>query len=153
MHSACAIILKNVPHGEADALVTLYTKEFGKIRAIATGVKKEQAKLKGHLEPLNFSFVHFVTGKRGERLTSARALESWGKIRDDLDRLMHAQSILHMFDRACFERMADEGMWMILYETLISLERGDAPLAGREFLSRIEKKVEIALGNAPLASI
>ncbi len=147
MHSAHAIILKNIPCGEADALVTLYTKESGAIRARAAGSKKERAKLKGHLEPLNLSLVHFVMGKQGERLTSARALESWQKIRGDFDRLALAQNILRMFDRACFERMADERMWMILYETFVSLEQGRAPLLGREFLSRVERRIGIALGD------
>ena len=52
MYTTEGIILKKIDVGEANALFTIYTKDYGKIRAVAQGVKKEGAKLQGHLEPL-----------------------------------------------------------------------------------------------------
>ena len=48
-----AIILRRSSVGETDSLVTLYTKNYGKMRAFARGVRKPNSKLGGHLEPLN----------------------------------------------------------------------------------------------------
>ncbi|MFN2162508.1 MAG: DNA repair protein RecO, partial [Candidatus Promineifilaceae bacterium] len=45
-----AIVLKRSDFGEADRLLTLYSKEFGKIRAIAKGARKPQSRKTGHVE-------------------------------------------------------------------------------------------------------
>ena len=59
MHSTEGIILKKEPYGEADLLITILTKDFGKIKVMAQGVRKEAAKLKGHFEPLTHSATNF----------------------------------------------------------------------------------------------
>ena len=64
-----ALILKHVPFGEADLLVTFFTRERGKIRAVARGARRSNSKLVGHLEPLtqvNLSLAHV----RAEAVTS-----------------------------------------------------------------------------------
>src|SRR3989344_1805254 len=53
MHESRALVLKKESRGEADTLFTLYTERFGLIRAVAQGVRKMPAKLKGHLELFN----------------------------------------------------------------------------------------------------
>ena len=37
-----AFVLKNIPHGEADAMLTLFTEELGLIRALAQGIRYEK---------------------------------------------------------------------------------------------------------------
>ena len=39
-YRALAIVLKHREYGEADRILTLYTQEYGKIQAIAKGVRK-----------------------------------------------------------------------------------------------------------------
>ena len=50
-----AITLGYTTLGEADLLVTIYTKEQGKIRAVAKGARRSTSKLVGHLEPLTLA--------------------------------------------------------------------------------------------------
>lgn len=47
------IILKKHPLGEADELLTIYTKEQGKLRAKAPGTRKIKSRLAGSLQSLN----------------------------------------------------------------------------------------------------
>ncbi|MDP2638880.1 MAG: recombination protein O N-terminal domain-containing protein [Candidatus Azambacteria bacterium] len=61
-----AIVLKREDIFEADRLYHLYTEEFGKVRALAGGVRKSKAKLTGHLEPFNFIWVELMTKKNGD---------------------------------------------------------------------------------------
>ena len=58
-----AIILKTADLGETDRLLTIYSKEFGKIQVIARGTKKLESKLRYHLEPLSYSHLILVEGK------------------------------------------------------------------------------------------
>lgn len=138
------IILKKTDVGEADALFTLYTKEFGKIRAKAQGVKKEEAKLKGHLEPLNFSLISFVVGKNGERLTHAILCEPWHGIRANLEKLKTAVRMASYVDEQCFNGEKDEGVWQTLMAHFMLLEK--TPEIENDFLNSFEVEIQKCLG-------
>ena len=60
-----ALILKHVPFGEADLLVTFFTRERGKIRAVARGARRSNSKLVGHLEPLTQVNLSVAQGRGG----------------------------------------------------------------------------------------
>ena len=54
-----AIVLRRTDFGEADRLLTLYSRDFGKIKAIAKGARKPQSRKTGHVEQFmrsNFLF-------------------------------------------------------------------------------------------------
>ena len=73
-----AIVLKREDIFEADRLYHIYTEDFGKIRTIAGGVRKINAKLTGHLEPFNLVWMELITKKNGD-LFITTAL-SYGKL-------------------------------------------------------------------------
>ena len=56
-----AIVLDKEDVGEQDSRVFLYTKDFGKIGAKATSLRKITSKLAAHLEPLNYATVRLVS--------------------------------------------------------------------------------------------
>lgn len=65
------IVLKRNPYREFDEILTIYTKDFGKIEAIGRGIKKPAAKLANHLQVFDFSEIEFVLGKNFKVLTGA----------------------------------------------------------------------------------
>ena len=118
-----AIVLKKIPAGEADVVAILYTRDFGKLRAFAQGVKKESAKLKGHIEPLSLISIQFVMGTAGERLTYAQMMQSWPAIRNDFERYGAAACILEHIDRHCMDGEKDNGIWELLVANLAFIEQ------------------------------
>ena len=83
------IILKRHPFGEADELLTIYTREFGKIRAKAVSVRKPLSKLSGHLQSLNE--IEFETaGTKIPILISVRALSVNTYLRQNLRKFGYA---------------------------------------------------------------
>ena len=52
-YRAQGIVLRHVEVGEADRILTLYTLEYGKVQAIAKGVRKLRSRKAGHLEPFS----------------------------------------------------------------------------------------------------
>lgn len=147
MYSTKGVILKKVDAGETDAFFVIYTEDFGKIRALAKGVKKEGARLKGHCEPLNLSGFQFVLAKKGERLTHAEMQEHWPGIRQESDKMRAAWQILSLFDQHCLLGQKDEGLWNLLVAALSGLEKIPA---GTEdlFLNEFEAKFLECLGYA-----
>lgn len=147
MYSTQGIVLKKIAVGEADALFSVYTRDFGKIRALAQGVKKEEAKLKGHLEPLNLINLGFVLSKNGERLTQAVLLAYWPQIRNSLEKTSAASYLLALMDQHCLPGQKDEPLWDFLVSQMAELEktelnRGDF----RNYLKSLEIKFLKVLG-------
>lgn len=68
------MVLSARPLREADRLYSILTRDFGLIRAVGLGVRKEASKLRGALEPVSLSTVSLVKGKEFWRLTSAELL-------------------------------------------------------------------------------
>jgi len=153
MYTTEGIILKKIDAGEADAFFTIYTKDFGKIRALAQGVKKSTAKLKGHLEALNFSAVSFVLGRRGERLTQATLIESWPSVRANYDKFVAAYQVADLFDKGCLVGEKDEPLWNLLHGALDSLEVWSdfSEKARDDFLRGFELRLSHSLGYGPEA--
>lgn len=75
IYTTKGIILSERPVKEADRIYSILTREFGLIRAIATGVRKETSKLRGAIEPVSVSNVSLVRGKEYWRLTSAEFIK------------------------------------------------------------------------------
>lgn len=122
MHFTDAIVLSRTDVGEADAIFSLYTKEYGKIRGRAQGIKKENAKLRGHLETLALSRVGFVATKNGERLIYAEASRARPGIRADFERMRAAIYFASLVDLASFPGESDPAVWNLLENALRALE-------------------------------
>lgn len=88
------VILKKFPLNEADELITFYTREKGKLRAMARGAQKIQSKLAGPLQSLNE--IDFETATRSGKasalpvLISVRAHSINSYLREDLKKFAHA---------------------------------------------------------------
>jgi DNA repair protein RecO (recombination protein O) len=64
-----AVVLRHSDWGEADRLLTLFSREHGKLRAIAKGVRKMQSRKAGHLEPFMRSSLILAKGHDQRRST------------------------------------------------------------------------------------
>lgn len=95
-----AIVLKRTNYSEADRIITMLTKDLGKIQVIAKGVRKERSKLAGGIEPFCISEIGIVKG-RGEidTLTSARLQRHFGNIMKSLEKLDFAYSCLKTINK------------------------------------------------------
>src|SRR5260370_12190051 len=73
-----AVVLRTYPLGEADLLVTLFTREEGKVRGVARAAKKSQRRFGGALEPLTYVRAFYEDRERQElsRLDALEVLES-----------------------------------------------------------------------------
>lgn len=147
MYITEGVVLKKVVVGEVDLLYIIYTKDFGKIRALARGIRKEGAKLQGHLEVFSESLVSFVFGKNGEQVVGASLLNFWPNIRQDLNKVKTAQNLIELVDQNCLEGEKDEPLWKLLWKSFAFLEKND--LSEKElglFENEFEKRLSGCLG-------
>src|SRR5262249_2893742 len=68
-----AVILRRIDFGEADRILTLFTPTYGKVRAVAKGVRRTTSRLAGHLEPFTRTQLLLATGRDLDIGTQAEA--------------------------------------------------------------------------------
>jgi len=120
-YSDAGIILKRRDFGEADRLYSIYTREHGKIEAIAQGARKIKSKLAAHLEPLTFGEFMFANGRRIERLIQARVHESFSVLKNNLPRLGQANFIADILDNLTKQGERDWRVFNLLRESMTLL--------------------------------
>ena len=120
-----AIVLKHLPFGEADYLLTLYTPNMGKLRAVVKGARRVKSKLGGHLEPLMRTSLLISRGQNLDTVNQAEALEGLRTVREDLNRLSQALYMVELVDSITPDEQPNYPVYRLILDTLHSLA-GDA---------------------------
>src|ERR687883_716038 len=85
-----AVVLKRTDLGEADRIVTLFTRDHGKIRAVAKGVRRTTSRSAGHLEPFILTDLSLAVGKELDVISQAETRNAFREVREDLILTTHA---------------------------------------------------------------
>lgn len=112
------IVLNKRDWKENDSLVTIYTKDEGKLNLIARGTKKISSKISGHVEPITFIDLMVIKGKSLNYLGSAINIDAFFNIKQDLDRLNYAGKAMSTISKRINENHADEDVFNILLNFL-----------------------------------
>jgi len=107
--------------GEADRIVTLFSRDEGKIRAVAKGVRKPTSRSAGHLEPFTLSDVMFAVGRELDVISQADTLESFRQVREDLVLTTHAYYLAEVVDLLTEDRMENRAVFDALVDGLRDL--------------------------------
>jgi DNA repair protein RecO (recombination protein O) len=94
-----AIVIRRSDFGEADRLLTLFSRERGKLRAIGKGARKPQSRKTGHVELFMRSKFFIAEGRDLDIVTQAEMVESYAQLRDDLVRATYASYVVELLDR------------------------------------------------------
>lgn len=94
-----AIILAKKDIGEADRIYTMYTREAGKVRAIARGVRKPHARLAPHLENFHRSGVMVMRTRGMGNFKSAIIEEDRSVLHSSYDAMTQAFFVAEFIDR------------------------------------------------------
>lgn len=122
-----ALILNKRNFREADRFFTLFSKEFGKIEAMAKGERKIKSKLRGGLELFYWSEIEFIQGRHWKTLTDASLIDNFKSIRKNLDRLKIAYKITQVADGLIKEPEPDLDIWNLLIRTFEKLNTSNPP--------------------------
>lgn len=143
------IVLRKLRYGEADSILGLYTNHFGRVGAIAKGVRRSRSRFGGRLEP--FFRVDLVLHEgRGELLTvtSVETVDAHPQLRSSAEALDTASKaadfVLRLFD----ERERNDPAYNLTANLLALLDR-DPTAAGTGIGLAFRAKLLLAAGFAP----
>lgn len=113
-----AVVIKRTDFGEADRLLTLYSRERGKIKAIAKGARKPQSRKTGHVELFMRSNFLFAKGKELAIITQAEMVKAHTSLREDLVRTTYASYALELLDQFTVEEDKHLGIYQLVVDGL-----------------------------------
>ncbi len=120
-----AIVLRHADWGEADRMLTLYTRERGKVRAVAKGARRIRSRKAGHLEPFTRVVLQLARGRDLLIVTQADTLDAFLPLGADLTKTGYASYAVELLDRFTYEEESENyPVYVLLTEILqrIALE-------------------------------
>jgi DNA repair protein RecO (recombination protein O) len=122
-----AVVLRTHKLGEADRIVTMISRQHGKVRAVAKGVRRTGSRFGARLEPFMVVDAQFYIGRSLDIVQQAESIGSYGAdIVDDYARFTAANAMVEAADRLT-EHEAGLQHYLLLVGALRSLSRAEHP--------------------------
>lgn len=122
-----AVVLRTHKLGEADRIVTMLSRQHGKIRAVAKGVRRTGSRFGARLEPFMVIDGQFYIGRTLDIVQQAESAGSYGAdIVDDYPRYTAANAMVEAADRLT-EHEAGLQHYLLLVGALRSLAKAEHP--------------------------
>lgn len=122
------IVLRTHKLGEADRIITFMTERHGKVRAVAKGVRKTKSKFGARLEPTSHVALQLYEGRELDIVTQAESVDHFKAIREDLDRISHAVTMLEATDQLSLEREPNPDLYRMLLGALRAVDTRNSAL-------------------------
>lgn len=146
IYKAEAIVLRSRVYGEADRLITLFSREHGQISAIARGVRKPASRLRGAVQLFSHTSLVLYSGQSLDTVSQGEALEDFSYIQERVELLAAASYFAELVLRLTMERQPLPDVFRLLLDCLRLLENGEPELLARIF----EVRMLVLLGYRPV---
>ncbi|MEM9748705.1 MAG: DNA repair protein RecO [Actinomycetota bacterium] len=113
------VVLRTYKLRESDRIVVFQTKENGKVRAVAKGVRKTRSKFGARLEPMSHVRLLLYRGRELDIVSQAEAVEPLSPMLSSLDRASQGLAALEAVDQLALEREPNP----VLYQSLVGVLR------------------------------
>lgn len=132
------IVLKSRPFGEADKILVIFSKDRGKLEAVARGARRPRNRLVGAAQPFSYLRLLLFSGKNLDQLSQAEIIKSFGPLRDDLIRMAYASYWSELVDTFLPWREPNPEIFLFFLAGLVVLEKATDPnLISRAFEIRL----------------
>ncbi|ARK26102.1 DNA repair protein RecO [Sporosarcina sp. P37] len=117
-------IIKSIPYGESNKIVTIYTREAGKITAMARGAKKPASRLAAITQTFTHGYFLVRSSRGMGSLEQGDLISSVRHIRADLETTAYAGLIVELLDRLTEPEQPNAGIFRLLEESFHAMEEG-----------------------------
>lgn len=144
-YMADAFILKSVKARDADRVLTLFTREYGKKRVMAHGVEKTTSRKRGAVQPFSRSSLLLRKGRDLDSVSQGEGIDIFPLLRRSLDGLAMASYLADLVDAFTPEEDPNADVFQLLLDTF-GLLGGDC---GYTAVRAFEIKLVSHLGYRP----
>jgi len=147
LYNAEAIVIRVRDFDEADKIATLFTREEGKVQAVAKGARRPRNRYAAATQlfsHLNTSMFH---GRNMDTLSQVDIVESFRHLREDLLRMAYGSYVCELMDEMVRDKQRLETAYLLLLTTLHLLNA--AEMEPEPILRAYELKLLAILGFRP----
>ena len=134
--SSAAIVLRARDYSESDRIVTLLTRDLGKLGGMAKGAKASRKRFERKLEPFSHVMLYFRRRPHGQLVFITRAEASADlapfAIEDDLAKIALGSYMLELADAFTSEEAEASGAYKVLAQALHTVGAAGASVALRQ---------------------
>ena len=112
-----AVVLKKQDFGEADRILTLFTKGHGKMKVLAKGVRRPTSRKGGNLDLLNHVTIFVNKGRSLDLVTQAQSINTFYHLKKEIKSVSKAYYICEITDSLCAEGVASGYVFDLLVDT------------------------------------
>ena len=118
------VVIRRQDFGEADRILTIFTKRYGKVRVLAKGVRRIKSRRGPHVELFNRAIFFIHSGRTFDILTEIQVQDVFPRIRKNLELIGLAYYVCELIDSLCAEGQPHSRVYELLVETLSELDGG-----------------------------
>jgi len=134
LYNVESINIRSRHAGEADKIITLFSKQYGKIQAIAKGARRPTSKFGGRLELFTYNHIQLATARTLDIMSQCETIESFYKLREDKGTLNAGFYMVKLIDIITEDRQRNDELFALLLDALYSLlATSDAAMLSRAF--------------------
>jgi DNA repair protein RecO (recombination protein O) len=132
LFNTTGVVIKEIPTGESDKILTLLVGELGKITVYSKGSKRNGSRFIGSSQLLTYSNFSLFKGRSMHHINSADLIESFFNLRSDIIRLSYASFMCEMLNDSIYENQPSYGILRLFLNCLY-------------FLANTEKSPELVI--------
>lgn len=117
------IVLSRKNYGEADRILVLLSKHFGKVSLLAKGVRKLKSKKRGHIEIFSKLKFSAIKGKGMDIVTEAETINDFSGVRSNLNKITLAYYFCEVVNKITQEGEDLPKVYDLLSTALLELEQ------------------------------
>ncbi len=118
------IVIRTTDYGENNKIVTLYTREWGKVGVMARGAKKPSSRLASITQPFTYGYYLVQRSNGLGGLQQGEIIKTMRGIREDIFLTAHASYIVELTDKATEDKKPNPYLFELLYQTLHFMNEG-----------------------------
>lgn len=118
------IVLKTTDYGEANKILTIYSREMGKVGAVARGAKKPKNRFVSLSQPFTYGYFICYFGTGLGNLQQGESIDHFRNIKQDLLLTSYASYVAELLDKGTEERVRNPYLFELFLQTLQYLNEG-----------------------------
>lgn len=149
LHKVEGLVIRTNDYGETNKIVTIFTRENGKVAIMARGAKRPKSRFASSAQLFMYGIFVYQRSTGIGTLNSADIIDSFRELRSDLKLTAHGAYIVELLDRLTEDHERNPYLFEMVYQTMVHLNEGMDP----DIITRIyeTKMLEVA-GVSPVLS-
>lgn len=121
VYTTHAVVLKRSNLGEADRIVTIFSKEYGRMKVIAKGVRRVHSRRAPYLEVFSHVTLILHRGKTWDLISEATPIHTFSFLRGSLPKISEGYYLCELVDALTPEHQEHRDIYTLLLEAMMTL--------------------------------